>query len=1386
MIKKSNMKKTLNNIYASFYIYPTSNFLKQLVRWQDPSNGFRGIRGIILAMLTICSLHSSAQNINRQNIPCPMGMYVNSFNGNLHMPRTDLFIEGRMIPFNLTFYYNSNNHSLNLGYGKGWGMEYLMKYVAVSGGILMTRGDGYGMLFEQVAGGYKAPKGVFDSLVEYQSGKFKLITKEKTIYFFDEVQHKRMTRMEEIHGNFLNFSYADSMLTQITDAASRSIQLVYQDGKLKEINDALSSPLRKIQYKYDSNGNLTEVEDPLGNKIKYSYLLNGPLNKLTDKNSNAADIVYNAAYQVKEIISCNGSQRFSYDKAKGLTMMVEQVSGQNQVTTYRYNSQGEISQKEGNCCGFNTKFEYDNGGNITKFTNANGHASTFTYDSKGNMLSKTDPLGNTLHITWNSLGKVKSFTDKNGNTTTFDLNNKGDVTKATYPEGVTNEFTYAANGDLLTSKDGNGNITTYMYDNYGNVLTIQKPLSVTYGGTYDARSRLLTVTDPNSNTTTFNNDLLDRITSVTDAASHAISIAYDANDNVISYTDRNGHATTMVYDAADRLITATNAIGNSVHGKYDEHNNLKEFTDEKGNITKLTYDNLNRLTKVSNAANEVTQYAYAPNGKLINMVYPNGNNVTITRDAQDRITQISDNIGTISQRQYDAKGNLVSLTNALGNTTNFIYDNLNRLTKRSDPMNFSEEYTYDNNFNVLSFKDKNGHIKSVAYNALNRATGYTDALGFITSYVYDPAGNLTSITDAKGNTTNYTYNNLNRQTATAYAIGPGNSSTYDNNGNVLTYTDGNGVTTNYVYDAIDQLTKMDFPGADDYEYAYDAAGNLITATNADAIVNFVYDAVNRITSESLNGKTTAYTYNIAAGQFSMIYPSGRNIKKTFDARNRLASITESSQQLFSAIYDDANQVTTQNFGNGGTANFNYDAGGRLLTKFSNSIPPVGFQYTYDNAGNITSETKIHKPDHSEQYFYDNEDQLIEWKYGTTGGNDTAHHQKFIYDQLGNRTTATFDGNTISYTSNQLNQYTSVDGVPQTFNGNGSLISSGAENYSYNTIDQLTNVNATTFKYDALNRLVKVATASDSITYDYSFLNAVEIKKQGFDISNVFVGGLDDLVNIKKNGQDYFAMQNNVNSVTSLTDNTNHIIEFYEYEPFGANNIFNNLYSGIGSSSIGNELQFGGRNKIASTEIYYFRFRYLDTQHGRFIQKDPLEYIDGMNIYSFVINNPNNLLDPLGLDVLDPESGLPYNSLPPKTIPTTGENMFRQMCLSTCLLAYYGCDPTYTGGKEGKPYHKGRAHPENRACDIGANRNPCVTDRNIHRCAKNCGYDNLQYEVFPNSQYNHWHISTGNDPGVPPITDNGTVPKINYPNPIKKTVSKQKPSVKLPQLNSNTN
>jgi RHS repeat-associated protein len=46
-------------------------------------------------------------------------------------------------------------------------------------------------------------------------------------------------------------------------------------------------------------------------------------------------------------------------------------------------------------------------------------------------------------------------------------------------------------------------------------------------------------------------------------------------------------------------------------------------------------------------------------------------------------------------------------------------------------------------------------------------------------------------------------------------------------------------------------------------------------------------------------------------------------------------------------------------------------------------------------------------------------------------------------------------------------------------------------------------------------------------------------------------------------------------------------------------------------------------------LYYYRARHYDPVHGRFLQRDPAGYVDGINLYEYVSSRPTGFLDPTG-------------------------------------------------------------------------------------------------------------------------------------------------------------
>jgi RHS repeat-associated protein len=95
-----------------------------------------------------------------------------------------------------------------------------------------------------------------------------------------------------------------------------------------------------------------------------------------------------------------------------------------------------------------------------------------------------------------------------------------------------------------------------------------------------------------------------------------------------------------------------------------------------------------------------------------------------------------------------------------------------------------------------------------------------------------------------------------------------------------------------------------------------------------------------------------------------------------------------------------------------------------------------------------------------------------------------------------------------------------------------------------------------------------------------------------------------------------------------------VVERYNYDAFGTVRIMNAAFGVLGNSAYDWEFLYHGEFRDKESELYNYGYRYLDTQLGRWLSRDPIAEMGGLNLYGFVGNNGTDKSDKLGLAVMN--------------------------------------------------------------------------------------------------------------------------------------------------------
>jgi RHS repeat-associated protein len=523
--------------------------------------------------------------------------------------------------------------------------------------------------------------------------------------------------------------------------------------------------------RYDSQGRVTSRTDAIGNETNFSYNLagqldtktnpatgqtgsgrshttntylypGGPLTTVTqyDESNTSVRQVTNTYGQEGELLAIGGSAEPVTKTYDALYRVKTLKDGNNNTTTYTYNSIGMIATITTPGTEVTQFTSYDNAGNLLQRIDGNGVTTNYAYsDSESKLTDVQYPATTSLnvHFTYDSYGRRSGMTDSTGSQT-YTYGNLDEllstVTTYTGLAAKTVSYSYYPNGSRESMTTPAGTFT-YGYDEVGRAASATNPFSETTSWSYENNNWLQSQTSQNGATANYTYNAMGQVTRVLNEISSSTvsdfsSIAYDGVGNRTSVTAAIAGAsgldgtTGYTYDSKDQLTqeTSTRNGGLTDNFAYDSAGNPTSF---KG------------VTKSYNSNNQQTGsgFVYDSNGNPTTY-----NGTTLTFDPENRMTAF----GSVLTAGYSGDGFRGWKQNASGRTY----------------------FLYDGSFPVVEL-DATGAVTATntfgAGGLISRREGSTSIF-----YTFDSEGNVSDRSDATGSVqANYLFSAFGASLGTA-------------------------------------------------------------------------------------------------------------------------------------------------------------------------------------------------------------------------------------------------------------------------------------------------------------------------------------------------------------------------------------------------------------------------------------------------------------------------------------------------------------------------------------------------------------------------------------------------------------------------------------------
>jgi len=617
------------------------------------------------------------------------------------------------------------------------------------------------------------------------------------------------------------------------------------------VSDAMN---KTLQMNFDDLGNVEQLLTANGN-VSYEY--NNPDNptrptKIIDGMSYETTIQYDVNGNLLQINKPLGIiHKYAWNNDNDL---VAYTNPKNILTTFTYENKKLTSVQTPRGT---TAMTYYSNGNIQSITNPLIQTTTFYYDVNDNLETIVDNLGNTTNYTNDPAGRILTSTDANGNPSQFIYDDRDMLTKTINTLNYETKFGYDDNLRLTSVTDAKNNSTSMAYDNVTGRLnhsTDQLDKQTHYQ--YFDNGLLQSITDRKGQSTSYEYDETNRLESVSGTDINR-NYTYNKNDIVTQISDNNGNLN-FGYDSLNRLISHTDYFGNLIQYEYDTVGNITKIVYPENKVIEYAYYDDNLLHTVKDWLQNTTTYFYRDDGSLEKTTKPNGTFVEYAYDNAGRMTSLVNKTSN--------EDTICSFAFALDSVGNHIEEDMNV------PMDYPEiplsdiTYSYDAANRMLSAgnlsfsHDLNGNLTQQTSNKGNISYSYNSedylssvsAGGLNATYQYDAMGKRRSAT-RNGQTTRYVLD-VNHSPENALV------ETDASNTPIYYYIYGNGL-----------LYRIKASNNSIQYYHYDFRGSTIAITdqNENITHKYLYDAFGAvIAEEEPENEFNAFRY---VGKYGVMY-----------------------------------------------------------------------------------------------------------------------------------------------------------------------------------------------------------------------------------------------------------------------------------------------------------------------------------------------------------------------------------------------------------------------------------------------------------------------------------------------------------------------------------